>query len=84
MNLNTLQTNGNNGVVILLIIIGIFAAICIIAFIVYRFLRPKLKKDNEKPTEAQARQESLDRLLQPIDDEETAKAVSEYKEKDDE
>jgi len=72
------------GVGILFIIVGVFAVIAIVSFVVYRFLRPKLKKDNEKPTEAQARQESLDRLLQPIEDEETAKAISSYKEKDDE
>lgn len=71
-----------NPVIILLIIIAVFGLIALIAFIIHRVLNPKLKED--KPTEDQFVQEELDRILQPIEDEETAKAVNNYVDKEDE
>ena len=71
------------GGIVFAIIIGITALIAIVAFVIYRFTHPKLKSDENKKTEKDYAAEELDRILQPIDDEETAKEVSNYKEEDD-
>lgn len=71
----------NQNLIIFLVVIGAAAAIAIVAFLIYLYLKPKLKKD-EKPTDEQIVQEEMDRILKPIDDEETAKAVQEYKDED--
>jgi len=74
-----------NPVIILLIVIGAFAVIAIVAFIIYRLLRPKLKDENkEQKTEEDYAKEELDRILQPVEDEETAKEISNYRQNDDE
>ncbi len=71
--------------VIFLIVIGVFALIAIIAFIIYRLLRPKLKDDSkEQKTEQDYAQEELDRILQPVEDEEVAKEIQDYRQNDDE
>lgn len=71
------------GGIVFAIILGITALIAVVAFIIYRFTHPKLKTDDNKKTEKDYAAEELDRILQPIDDEETAKEVSNYKEEDD-
>lgn len=71
----------SNPLIILLIILGVAAVVAIVAFGIYRYLHPKLNE--EKPSEEQFIQEELDRVLQPIEDEETAKEVSEYVDKED-
>ncbi len=68
----------NNGLIIFLIVLGAAILIALIAFLLYLYLRPKLKKD-DKPTEEQVLQEEMNRLLEPVEDEETAKAIEEYK-----
>lgn len=70
-----------NGGIIFLIILGAAAVIALIAFLIYLYLKPKLKKD-DKPTEEQIVREEIERVLKPIDDEETAKAVEQYKDED--
>ena len=70
-----------NGGIIFLIILGAAAIIALIAFLIYLYLKPKLKKD-DKPTEDQIVREEMERILKPIDDEETAKAVEQYKDED--
>lgn len=72
-----------NPLIILAIIVGSFALIALLAFIIYRLLHPKLK-DEDKPTDEQMLQESLDRVLEPIEDEKTAEAVASYHDKEDE
>ena len=69
-------------VLILLIVIGSFALIAIIAYVIHRILHPKMKVDPEKPTDEQVVQENLDRVLEPIKDEELAKEVAEYKDEE--
>lgn len=70
------------GWVIFLIVLGTVAAVALVAFLIYLFaLKPRLKKD-DKPTEEQILREEMDRVLKPIDDEETAKAVEQYKDED--
>ena len=74
-----------NPIIILLIVIGAFALIAIVAFVIYRLLRPKLKDENkEQKTEQDYAKEELDRILQPVEDEETAKEISNYRQDDDE
>ena len=75
---------GLNNVWIFLIVLGFFALVAIIAFIVHRLLRPKLKEKEEKPTEEQYAKESLDRILQPVEDEKVSKEIQDYKQNDDE
>lgn len=65
-----------------LIIIAFAAVIAIVAFAIYRILMPKLKED--KPSDEEILSEELTRILEPIDDPETAKKVSEYKNEEDE
>lgn len=73
----------NSGLLIFLIVLGAAFVIGLIAFLIYFLaLRPKLKKEDDKPTEEQILREEMDRVLKPIDDEETAKAVEQYKDED--
>ena len=73
----------NSGLLIFLIVLGAAFVIGLIAFLIYFLaLRPKLKKEDDKPTEEQILREEMDRVLQPIEDEETAKAVEQYKDED--
>ena len=74
-----------NGVWIFLIVLGFFAVVAVVAFVIYRLLRPKLKeKEEDKPTEQDYAKEELDRILQPVEDEEVSKEIQEYKQNDDE
>ena len=65
-------------VLILIIIICVTAIIALLAFIIYRFLRPKLKE--EKPSDEEILHDEMTRVLEDVKDEETAKQISEYKE----
>ena len=64
------------------IVIGIVLMIALIAFFVHMALRNKVK-DQEKPDEEKALKEEMDRVLKPVDDEETARHIAEYKDKED-
>ena len=70
-----------NPVFIFLIILGAAVGIGLVAFLIYLYLKPKLKKD-DKPTDEQIVAEEINRVLKPIDDEETAKAVEDYKDEE--
>lgn len=74
----------NNPGIILLIILGIAGVIGITAYIIYRLTHPKLKDEDEKPSEEKTVKEELDRILQPIDDEKTAEDIKNYKSPEDE
>ena len=80
----TVFAQGLQGVWIFLIVLGAFAVIAIIAFIIYRLLRPKLKDQNEQKTEEDYAREELDRVLQPVEDEKVSKEIQDYKQNDDE
>lgn len=74
-----------SGLWIFLIILGFFGLIAIVAFIIHKLLRPKLKeKEEDKPTEQDYAKEELDRVLQPVEDEEVSKEIQDYKQNDDE
>lgn len=74
----------NNAAIILIAIVGSVAVIAIVTFLIYKFTHPKLKNDQKKPDEKEIVEEELKRILKPIDDEEVAKELNEYKEKEDE
>ena len=71
----------SDGLLTFLIIIAVVAVIAIVAFLLYLYLKPRLKKD-DKPSDEQILHEEMDRVLKPIDDEETAKAVEQYKDEE--
>ena len=64
-------------VVVLAIIVGTFAVISLIAFIIYKLLHPKFK-DEDKFDEENAVKENLDRVLVDVEDKETAEAIANY------
>ena len=66
-----------NPVIIFLIILGVTAIVGLVAFIIYRSLRPRLKE--EKPSEEEILQDEMKRVLQDVEDEEVAKQISDYK-----
>ena len=65
------------GVLILIIVICVTAVIALLAFILYRILRPRLKE--EKPTEEQILEDEMKRVLQDVEDEEVAEQINNYK-----
>lgn len=67
------------GWAIFLIVLGFFALIAIVAYIIHRILRPRLK-DEDKNDEKKNAQEELDRILQPVEDDELSKQIQDYKE----
>ena len=67
-------------VLILIVVISVTAIIALLAFIIYRVLRPRLKE--EKPTEEEILKDEMGRVLQDVDDEEAARQISSYKEDD--
>lgn len=71
----------NEGLLTFLIVLGVVVVIALVTFLLYLYLKPRLKRD-DKPSEDQILDEEMKRVLQPIDDEETAKAVEQYKDED--
>ena len=67
----------NNGLIIFLVVIGATALIALVAFIIYRTIRPKLKE--EKPSEEEILQDEMKRVLQDVEDDEVAKQINDYK-----
>ena len=67
-----------NPVIVFLIVLGVTAVVALVAFIIYRTIRPRLKE--EKPTEEEILQDEMKRVLQDVEDEEVAKEISNYKE----
>ena len=60
-----------------LIILGAAGAMALVAFILYRVLRPRLRE--EKPSEEEILKDEMSRVLQDVEDEEVAKQISDYK-----
>ena len=69
-----------NPIIVFLIVFGVIAIIALVAFIIYRTIRPRLKE--EKPSEEEILQDEMKRVLQDVEDEEVAKEISSYKEDD--
>ena len=64
-------------VIVLLVVILVAAVVGLVAYILYRILRPRLKE--EKPTEEEILQDEMNRVLQDVEDEEVAKQINDYK-----
>ena len=72
-----------DGIIILGVVVGSVGLIALISFLIYRFLNPKLKSDKVELNEKEAAREELDRVLQPIEDNDIAEQVANYEENDD-
>ena len=72
-----------DGIIILGVVVGSVGLIALISFLIYRFLNPKLKSDKVELNEKDAAREELDRVLQPIEDNDIAEQVANYEENDD-
>ena len=68
----------SSGLLTFLIVLGVAAVIAIVAFLIYLSLKPRLKID-DKPSDEDIAKEEMDRLLVPVDDEETARAIATHK-----
>lgn len=66
--------------IIFLIIIGVTAVVALVAFLIYRTIRPKLKED--KPSDDEILQDEMKRVLQDVEDDEVAKQINSYKDDD--
>ena len=67
-----------NPVIVFLIVFGAIGLIALLAFIIYRTIRPRLKV--EKPSEEQILQDEMKRVLQDVEDEQAAEEIAKYKE----
>lgn len=74
--MSTILVEQNQSLIILLIILGIAAVIAVVAYILYRVLH--LKAKDEVKDENQIAKEELDRILEPIEDEEVSAQISQY------
>ena len=66
-----------DALLIFLIILAVTGVIALVAFIIYRTLRPRLKE--EKPSEEEILEDEMKRVLQDVEDAEVAKQISDYK-----
>ena len=73
-----------SGLWIFLAVVGFFGVVAIVAFIIHIFLRPKLKEEKKENTEEENAREELNRILQPVDDDNVSKEIQDYKQNDDE
>jgi len=64
---------------VLIIVLAVAAVIAIIAWGIHRYTHPKLKNDPNKPTEEEIVKETMERYCKPIEDEEVAKKIEDYK-----
>ena len=71
----------SEGLITFLIVLAVVVVIALVTFLLYLYLKPRLKRD-DKPSDEQILDEEMKRVLQPIDDEETAKAVEQYKDEE--
>ncbi len=62
---------------VFVIILGVAAVVALVAFILYRVLRPRLKED--KPSDEEILKDEMNRVLEDVEDEEVAKQISDYK-----
>ncbi|NLB48765.1 MAG: hypothetical protein GX813_02870 [Erysipelotrichia bacterium] len=67
-------------VLVLVIILAFAAIIALSAYVIYRFLRPRLKE--EIPSEQQIVEEEINRVLEDVEDEKTKKEIINYKQDD--
>jgi len=71
--------SGNEGWIALVAIIVVAGLMAGLAFLIHRIIKNK-SKGEEKPDDETILKEEMDRVLEPINDEEVAKEISEYQE----
>ena len=71
----------STGLITFLVVLGSAGVIAIVAFLIYLSLKPKLKED-DKPSEEAIAAEEMNRILVPVEDEETARAIATHKDED--
>ena len=64
-------------IIVFIVIVAATAVVALIAFILYRILRPRLKED--KPSDEEILEDEMKRVLQDVEDEDVAKQISDYK-----
>ena len=76
--------NALNSLIPLFVILGSVILIALIAYVIYKYFIKKSKNSswNSKKSEEENVTEELNRVLQDVEDEDVAKKISEYKEKD--
>lgn len=67
--------------IILGIIVGVAGVIALIAWLIHKYVVLKMKND-DKPSEEEIAQDFNSRMLQDVEDEDVAKQIRDYKEKD--
>ena len=65
-------------ILIFIIIICVTGLVALFAFILYRFLRPRLKED--KPSDEEILEDEMKRVLKDVEDDEVAQQINNYKE----
>ena len=65
-------------ILIFIIIISVTGLVALLAFILYRFLRPRLKE--EKPSDEEILKDEMKRVLKDVEDDEVAQQINNYKE----
>ncbi len=73
-----------SGLWIFLAVVGFFGVVAIVAFIIHLVLRPKIKEEKKENSEQENAREELNRILQPVEDDEVSQEIQEYKQNDDE
>ncbi len=77
----TLDWYDNPGVIIVFILLGV-TIIGVIAYLLYRFFfRNRAPKIENRLDEEKIAEDELSRILEPIEDEKTLKAIKDYEEK---
>lgn len=62
---------------VLVAIVAVAGTIALVSFLLYRYLHPKMKQ-TEEVDEKKAVEEELERILQPVEDEEIADEIANY------
>lgn len=76
------SSSNSNGKTILFLL-GLIAAIALVAFIIYKAMKRSDKTESiKKPTQEEVIKEEMDRILCPIEDEELSKKINEYKDEE--
>ena len=65
-------------ILIFIIIISVTGLVALLAFVLYRFLRPRLKED--KPSDEEILEDEMKRVLKDVEDDEVAQQINNYKE----
>ena len=62
--------------IVFIVIIGATAIVALLAFILYRILRPRLRED--KPSDEEILEDEMKRVLQDVEDEDVARQINNY------